>query len=253
MVYDLQKAGLWKRIAAWMFDSILVGILAVGFALLLSLILGYDGYSQSVEAAYAKYEQEYGVVFDVTQEEYLAMSEEAQQSYDTAYEALIADPDLLYNYNMTMNLTMIITSVGILLAVLLWEFVIPLWLGNGQTVGKKIFSLCLVRNDGVKVNTMQLFTRSILGKYTVEIMVPVCIVLMLYWGITGLPGTLCLLVLGAAQMLCLIISRNNCAIHDLLAGTAVVDITSQMIFRNTEELIAFKQRVAADQAARQPY
>ena len=253
MVYDLQKAGLWKRIAAWMFDSILVGILAVGFALLLSLILGYDGYSQSVEAAYAKYEQEYGVVFDVTQEEYLAMSEEAQQSYDTAYEALIADPDLLYNYNMTMNLTMIITSVGILLAVLLWEFVIPLWLGNGQTVGKKIFSLCLVRNDGVKVNTMQLFTRSILGKYTVEIMVPVCIVLMLYWGITGLPGTLCLLVLGAAQMLCLIISRNNCAIHDLLAGTAVVDITSQMIFRDTEELIAFKKRVAADQAARQPY
>ena len=253
MVYDLQKAGLWKRIAAWMFDSILVGILAVGFALLLSLILGYDGYSQSVEAAYAKYEQEYGVVFDVTQEEYLAMSEEAQQSYDTAYEALIADPDLLYNYNMTMNLTMIITSVGILLAVLLWEFVIPLWLGNGQTFGKKIFSLCLVRNDGVKVNTMQLFTRSILGKYTVEIMVPVCIVLMLYWGITGLPGTLCLLVLGAAQMLCLIVSRSNCAIHDLLAGTAVVDITSQMIFRDTDELIAFKKRVAADQAARQPY
>ena len=253
MVYDLQKAGLWKRIAAWMFDAILTGILAVGFALLLSTLLSYDGYSQSVEAAYAKYEQEYGVTFDVTQEDYLAMSEAERQAYDEAYQALITDDGLLYNYNMTMNLTMIITSVGILLAVLLWEFLIPLWLGNGQTLGKKIFSLCLVRNDGVKVNAMQLFTRSVLGKFTIEIMVPVCILLMLYWGITGLPGTLCLLVLGAAQMICLIVSQNNCAIHDLLAGTAVVDITSQMIFRSTEELIAFKKRVAADQANKQPY
>lgn len=253
MVYDLQKAGLWKRIAAWLFDGILTGILAVGFALLLSWLLGYDGYSQALEADYAKYEQEYGIVFDITQEEYLAMSEEARQNYDAAYETLIADEAVLYNYNMVMNLTLVITSVGILLAVLLWEFLIPLWLGNGQTLGKKIFSLCLVRNDGVKLNTLQLFTRSVLGKYTVETMVPVVILLMLFWGVTGLPGTLCLLVLGAAQLVCLVVSVNNCAIHDLLAGTVVVDITSQMIFRTTEDLIAFKKQVAADQAARQLY
>ena len=43
MVYDLQKAGLWKRIAAWMFDGILTGILAVGFGFVLSLVLGYNG------------------------------------------------------------------------------------------------------------------------------------------------------------------------------------------------------------------
>jgi len=196
MVYDLQKAGLWKRIAAWMFDGILTGILAVAFALLLSALLGYDSYSQALEADYEKYEQEFGVIFDITQEEYLSMAEEAQQNYDAAYQALVADESVLYHYNMTLNLTMIITSVGILLAVLLWEFLIPLWLGNGQTLGKKIFSLCLVRNDGVKLNTLQLFTRSLLGKYTVETMVPVCILMMLFWGITGLPGTLCLLVLG---------------------------------------------------------
>lgn len=253
MVYDLQKAGLWKRIAAWMFDAILTGILAVGLALLLSAVLGYDGYSQELEASYAQYEQEYNMTFDVTQEEYAAMSESERQNYDAAYAALTADDAVLYYYNMTLNLTMIITTLGILLAVLLWEFLLPLFLGNGQTLGKKIFGLCLVRNDGVRVNTLQLFTRSVLGKFTIEIMVPVCILLMLYWGITGLPGTLCLLVLSAAQLICLIVSHHNCAIHDLLAGTAVVDITSQMIFRNTEELIAFKQRVAADQAARQPY
>lgn len=253
MVYDLQKAGFWKRIAAWMFDGILIGILAVGFGLLLSWLLGYDGYAQELEAGYAKYEQEYGVVFDITQEEYMDMSEEEWQNYDAAYNALIADESVVYNYQMEVNLLMVMTSGGIFLAVLLWEFLIPLWLGNGQTLGKKIFSLCLVRNDGVKLNTMQLFVRSILGKYTVETMVPVFILLMIFGGIVGLSGTLCLLVLGATQVLCLILTRNNCAIHDLFAGTVVVDITSQMIFRTTEDLIAFKKQVAADQAARQPY
>lgn len=55
MVYDLQKASLWKRIAAWMFDGILTCILAVGFGVLLSVLLGYDGYSEQVDAAYAQY------------------------------------------------------------------------------------------------------------------------------------------------------------------------------------------------------
>jgi len=253
MVYDLQKAGLWKRIAAWLFDVILTGILAVGFGLLLSWLLGYDGYSAALEQAYDRYEAEYGVVFDISQEEYLAMPDEAQQNYDAAYAALIADAPAMHSYQMTINLSLVITSVGILLAVLLWEFLIPLWLGNGQTPGKKIFSLCLVRNDGVKLNTMQLFVRSILGKYTVETMVPVFILMMVFGGIVGMSGTLCLLVLAVAQVLCLILTQNNCAIHDLLAGTVVVDITSQMIFRTTEDLIAFKKQVAADQAARQPY
>lgn len=253
MVYDLQKASLWKRIAAWMFDGILTGILAVGFGFLLSLLLGYDGYSQAVDTAYAQYEQEYGIVFEISQDEYLAMTDAQRQNYDAAYDALIADPDAMYAYNMTINLTLVITSLGILLAVLLWELIIPLWLGNGQTLGKKIFSLCLVRNDGVKLNNMQLFTRAILGKYTVETMIPVFIMMMLFWGMVGLPGTLSLLSLLAAELLCLIISRNNCAIHDLIAGTVVVDISSQMIFRTTEDLIAYKKKIAAEQAARQVY
>ena len=43
MIYDLQKASMWKRISAAMFDGILLGIAAVLFAWLLSLALGFDG------------------------------------------------------------------------------------------------------------------------------------------------------------------------------------------------------------------
>lgn len=253
MIYDLQKASFWKRIAAWMFDGILTGILAVGFGLLLSMLLGYDGYSAQVDAAYDRYEAQYGIVFEITQDEYQAMDEQTRQNYDTAYEALIADAEAMYAYNMVLNLTLVITSLGILMAVLLWELVIPLWLGNGQTLGKKIFSLGLIRNDGVKLNCMQLFARTLLGKFTIETMVPVYVLIMLFWGTTGLPGTLLLFALLIAQALCLIITRDNCAIHDLIAGTVVVDISSQMIFRTTEDLIAYKKKIAAEQAARQVY
>ena len=253
MVYDLQKAGIWKRIAAWMFDGILTGMLAVGFALVLSGLLGYDSYSQSVDMAYNKYEQEYGIEFNISQDEYAEMSEAERQSYDAAYQAMTADKSLLYNYNMMLNLMLIITSAGILLAILLWEFAIPLWIGNGQTLGKKIFGLCLVRTDGVKLNNIQLFTRTILGKFTVDTMLPVYILFLTFWGTMGLMGTVILFALAVAQLLSVALSRTNAALHDLLAGTAVVDIYSQMIFRSTEDLIAFKKQVAADQAARQPY
>ena len=134
-----------------------------------------------------------------------------QKNYDAAYDALVADEEAMRAYSMTMSLTLVIMSLGILAAVLLWEFVIPLWFGNGQSLGKKIFSLCLVRPDGVKINNMQLFTRAILGKYTVETMAPIFIGIMIFWGIVGLSGTLCLIVLVIAQLLCL--SRGQ-SVHD---------------------------------------
>ena len=195
MVYDLQKAGLWKRIAAWMFDGILTGILAVAFGVLLSMLLGYDGYSQTLNDAYAHYEAEYGVVFDISAETYGAMTPAEQDHYNAAYAALIHDMQAMRAYNMVKNLSLVIASMGILLAILLWEFAVPLWIGNGQTLGKKIFGLCLMRNDGVKVNNLQLFTRTILGKFTVETMIPVYIAILIFLGSAGMGGTLVILAL----------------------------------------------------------
>jgi len=250
MNYDLQKAGMWKRAAAWMFDGILLGILAVAFAFVLSGLLGYDGYSDAVDRAYAEYETEYGVVFEITQEEYLAMTDTQRQNYDAAYQALTADEDAMYAYNMVLNLTLIVTTVGILLAFLFWEFLIPLLLGNGQTLGKKIFGLGLIRNDGVRLNALQLFTRTVLGKYTVETMIPVYILLMIFWGTMGLAGTVILLVILVVQILSLAMTRTHSAIHDLMAGTVVVDIASQMIFHSTEELMAFQKQLHAERVFR---
>lgn len=250
---DLQRASLWKRIAAWLLDAILLMVLAVGFGLLLATVLGYDECNQTLEAKYAYYESQYGVTLDISQDSYLAMTAQEKQAYDTAYEALIADETVLYAYNMVVNLSLVITTVGILLAMLVLEFIVPLLLHNGQTVGKKCFSLGLVRTDGVKLTALQLFVRTVLGKYTVETMIPVYILLMLFWNVMDVTGTLVLAALLIAQLVCLGVTRNRSAIHDLLAGTVAVDISSQKVFSSTEELIAYTKRIHADRAARQDY
>lgn len=253
MKHQIQKANFGKRTAAWLFDGILTGILAVAFGVLLSWLLGYDGYSRTMDEAYVRYESQYGVSFEITLEQYEAMTEEARANYNAAYDALIADEIAMHAYNMMISLTMVIVSLGILLALILWEFVVPRWLGNGQTLGKKIFGLCLIRGDGVKMNTLQLFTRSILGKYAIETMIPVLIVLMIFWGTMGILGPVVLFVLGFGQLASVLFTRHNCAIHDLLAGTVVADYASQTIFETTEDLIAYQKRVAADRASRAPY
>lgn len=253
MANDLQKADLWKRFSAWLFDAVLMLTLAVGAGMLLSGWLGFETHSDTLEAEYARYEALYDVSFDISEADYMAMTEEARQNYDAAYQALIEDQQAMYHYNMVINLMLVIVSGGLLAAVLIWEFFLPLLFGNGQTLGKKLFGLGLVRKDGVQLNNLQLFTRTLLGKYTIDTMIPAAVLLMLFWGSLNLTGTLVLLGLLLGQIFCVALSKTNSAIHDLLAGTVVVDITSQHIFRSTEDLIAYQKKVAAERAARQTY
>lgn len=253
MIYDLQKASMWKRISSFLFDGIMLGILAVLFAWLLSTALRFDRYADDLTAAYARYEEEFGVSFTLTSEEYSALSEEDTQRLNDAYAALNADAQAVRAYNMSVQLTLIITSISLLLAFLTFEYVIPLKLGNGQTLGKKIFSLGVMRTEGVRINGVSLFIRAVLGKFTIETMIPALIIIMIYWGTIGIVGPIVLFMIAAVQLVLMITTRTNSPIHDLLADTVVIDLPSQMIFDTRENLIAYKERVHAEMAARQSY
>ena len=253
MIYDLQKASMWKRISAFLFDAILLGIAAVLFAWCLSGVLGYDGYSDELDAAYVRYGEMYGVDLNLSLTEYDALSEQEVETLNTAYAALSADEEAIRAYNMIINLTLLITSLGILAGFVVMEFIIPMKLGNGQTLGKKIFGIGLMQQDGVKVNGRVMFVRTILGKYTLETMIPVLIVMMIWFGILGLAGTLVLLGIGLVQVLMLIITQKRLVIHDALATTVAVDIASQMIFPDREAMIAYKEKIHAEKAARAEY
>ena len=244
---------MWKRISAFLFDAILLGILAVLFAFLLSSALGYDRYVDTLNRCYEAYGEQYGVDFQTSLSQYDSMTDEEKQQLEEAYRAVGQDEEAAYAYQMTIRLTILMVSLGILLACLIWEVLIPALLKDGQTLGKKIFSLGVMRSDGVRLGGVQLFVRSILGKYTVEIMIPVLVAMMLYFGSTGLPGTLLILGLALVNGCLFLFTYAHTPIHDLLAGTVVVDLPSQRIFPTREDMIAFKERMAAEKAAEKTF
>ena len=253
MIYDLQRASMLKRISAWLLDTILLCIAATLMAFLLSTALNYDSYNTRLEARYAHFEAEYGVKRDLTQAQVDAMSPEERANLEAASKAIAEDEEALYAWNMMLQLMILITSFGILLAYLVLEFTVPMVLGNGQTIGKKVFGIGVMRQDGVKVNGICMFIRAVLGKYAIETMIPVMMLLMLFMGTIGILGWLVVGALMITEVALLAATKERCMIHDKLANTVTVDIASQMIFNTPEDLMAYKQKVAAEKAAIQPY
>lgn len=253
MIYDLQKASLLKRVSAYILDVILLLVLVTGVAFVLSAVLNFNHWNQAVNDSYAKYEDQFGIRLDITQTDYEAMPPEEQAVYDAAFEALNADQEALRAYNMLVNITLTIVTLSILLAYLGLEFVVPLLFGNGQTVGKKVFGIGLIKNNGVKINAVSLFIRTVLGKFAIETMIPVLMIMMMLLGTIGILGPVIVIGIWLVQLVMLITSPTNSLIHDALSHTVAVDLSSQLIFGSESELIAYKQRCHEESARNKPY
>ena len=249
MMDDLQKASMWKRISALLFDAILLGIAVVLFAWALSAALGFDRHYNRLNACYAQYEETYGVSFQLSLSEYEALTDAERE----ALLALSADADANYAYQMMLQLSVLIASLSILLGYGALEFAVPLALKHGRTLGKKIFGLSLMQTNGVRVGAVQMFIRTFLGKYAIETMIPALILIMIYWNVIGVVGPVVLALIALLQLILLITTRTNSPIHDLMAGTVVVDYASQMIFDSREAMIAYKEKKHAEAAAIAPY
>ena len=130
---------------------------------------------------------------------------------------------------------------------------VPIKLGNGQTLGKKIFGIAVMRTDSVKVTAPLLFIRTILGKFTIETMIPVLICIMIFFNMIGIVGMLILGLILLVQIILMITTHTNSCIHDVLAKTVAVDMQSQLIFENEEELMNYKNKIHAEKVARQTY
>ena len=253
MIYDLQKASLLKRASAFLLDVILLVVLVTGIGAVMSSVLKFDSYSQVVEERLAFYETQYGVKFDMTQEAFDKLTPEEKENINTAYQAFTQDKDAIYHYNMVISLSMVIVSLSVLLAYLALEFAVPLLFGNGQTVGKKIFGIALMKQNSVKINAVTLFVRTVLGKFTFETMIPLLLIIMMLSGMIGIVGPLVILGILVIEVVLMITSRTNATIHDKLAQTVAVDMSSQMIFSSELEMIAYKQQRHEEMVRQQPY
>lgn len=249
-MYDLQKANMWKRISAAILDMILLLILVTGCAFLLSTLLRYDSYGERLQERVAHYAEEYDfkehdIGWDISQEEYDDLSKEQRDVYDAALKALNEDEEVQYLNGMRFNLTLIMISFSVLIACLILEFAVPLIFKNGQTIGKKVFGVGVMRIDGVKLSPLLLFVRTVLGKYTVGLMIPILLLVMVFFSVFGIVGIVGAGLIVLIQLVMLLVTRNHTPIHDKLACTVTVDLASQMIFETPEDLLEYKKNLHA--------
>ena len=240
MIYDLQKGSIWKRISAFLFDLILLATVAALFAILFSWVFGYDGYSDKLAAKY----EEYGVDRDFTQSDFNNATEEEQNAYMAAVERLEADEQAQNYFSTLLYMTIAIITVSILISYILLEFVVPLLFKNGQTLGKKIFGIALMRKNGVRVNGPVVFTRTVIGKYAVETMIPVYLIILLFFNqALDIFQLLLLVLIPLVNLGFFLFTPNRTALHDLIADTVAVDFQQQMIFESEEAMVEYKARM----------
>ena len=251
MAISIQKANFWKRISAYLFDFILAAILAVGFGAVLSAVVNYNGHLdryQEIQQYY--YTEKYDLNMDITDEEYSQLTDEQKQPYIDAYKALLEDPEANREMTLIFSLTLVILSCGILLSTVVIHVVVPLLFKNGQTLGKKIFGLGVVRSNCVKISNPILIIRAVLGLYTIETMFPLMLFMMILFGLLGNVGTITIGLFFVLQMGVLLFTQNHSSIHDLLSDTVVVDFSSQNIFESEQALIEYKQQLHAEEVAK---
>ena len=172
---DLQKASLLKRVSAYILDMILVLILAVGFACAFSWMFGYAKYETALDERRDFFIEKYGLEeyaedFALAETELEKLTDEQKEAYTNATKEFEKDPEANHAWGMLLSLSFLILTFSVLLTYLVLEFFIPLALGGGMSIGRKIFAVGVMHENYVKVNPTALFVRSILGKCTIETM-----------------------------------------------------------------------------------
>ena len=233
--------------------------------LLIATLCNYDGKSQQlsdrmnaiyeshgIEAIEKKYDVKLNDFQYMTEEDRAKLPSEVTDAFEAYSLEVSTDKEVIFLYESIFTLSMMIVSLSLLAAFLVVEFAVPLYFGNGQTLGKKIFSIAVMQTDGVKLPVKTLFIRTVLGKYTIGTMVPALMLLSLMFG--GSPIMPITIILGILliQVILFLTSRTRSLIHDSLASTVAVDFQSQMIFdsaKDKEEYILRIHREEAEKAA----
>ncbi len=258
MIYDIQKASVTKRFAAFLLDIILIACLAVGFMALVAVICKYDTHyktyttivTETQKQVVEEYKTSHGVDLGISKEDYDKLTAQEQEKFNTvAKEAgeelnkrLMQNETYVKESMLVLSFTLMMTTIGIFLSVFVLEFVFPLIFKNGQTIGKKVFSIAVMHTNGVRVRPFSMFVRAILGMYVFEIMVPVLVGIMMFFNILNIIIGTCVLVAILILQIAVFISTRNTTksfLHDLMARTVVVDLSSQMIFDSEEERLEF--------------
>lgn len=207
---------VFKRFGAYIIDILIVSII--------SAILSNIG---SINYQLDKYVDSYNKVFELSEK--LENKEIKEKEYTKEMKNL--------TYKLDKNST--ITSI-ISIACLIGYFGIFQYSRNGKTLGKSIFKLQVVKNKDGNLNLINYLLRSLILNNIVFIIARLILIYTLnkntYMGIynylTNIQAIFQLLIIVS-----LLISREGRGIHDLIAGTKVIDLKEKDVFKNNKKVI----------------
>ena len=137
--------------------------------------------------------------------------------------------DFYYNVSNTINFDYTVGIVAaIFVAGLITYVVLPFFLKNGQTLGKKVTKLGLATYDGYKFQNFQLLLR-----FVPFVVVLAGMLLPIWYQFTFfLMVVVAIILISFAFMMA---SPKKAALHDYAARTIVVDLETSIIFENELE------------------
>ena len=256
MIYDLQKASFWKRASAFLFDLVIMMVVVVGIASLMSIAMKYELHYSNIEnekeLEVQKIEAEYGCELDLSVG-YSEMTDQQKEMYDKLDKAVSENDTIQKAAFLLLNYSLVICLVSTFVAYAILEFAVPMIFKNGQTLGKKLFSIGVIRTNTVKASPFVLFVRMLFGKFTIETVLPLFVLIMMFFGIIGVVGPVVILGLAVLEIIAVLATRTRSAVHDLISDTCVVDMSTQMIFESEQALVEYKKKIHEEQVANSPY
>lgn len=177
----------------------------------------------------SRYDPETGKVKELTDTDFLA---EYGSIYVRAYNVLVVQDF----YQNTANTYYFYYTLGIaasiFLAGIITYIVIPYFLKNGQTLGKKVFKLGLANYEGYKMENYRLLLRFVPAFIVIaSLLIPIWSTIFLAFIIP--------LVVGLVSFALMMASPKKAALHDYAARTIVIDLASSTIFKNEIEEEAY--------------
>ena len=230
-IFKINKPKIVNRLAAFLIDAVLFVILFTGVLYLASLIFDFDTHYAILQEEYKKVGY---LILNTETNKYEFLSLPAPNFNEITKlvtENKIIMEKLFFVNSFSVKAPLAATAIVLFIT----EFIVPLFLRNGQTLGMKIFGVGLLSTNGLAINPIQLFARCLIGKIAVLGIIPVLGILYIFLNYSGgLLGSLMVLIVYGVNLVLLIKSKNNTGIQDLIANVIPVD-AKETIFYKTQK------------------
>lgn len=236
-------ASMKNRGAAYFVDLILFVIIFTGVLYLASFLVGYQDNLNLLEEQYIKY----GVY--VGNNSGYELCDTTLETCQESLKNFYADDAAIDIYLKTTESMFLMFVVSAAISSLIYEFLIPIFMGNGETIGMKIMKICYVNEENYRVSHIQIFTRFLFGKFLVNLLIPIMGLFYFYISNGSLLALAVVIAIPLINLIMTFKTKNRSGIANTIGKMVVVSKEETFIFESKEAYIAAKceqERIDAD-------